>query len=79
MRTSCSAPLMFLPGMEDDQVGTEFLYIDSSSARPVQWSHRELSYADCPISRASPSALRVRFPGLRRSIEHLSLATLRLV
>jgi hypothetical protein len=75
MRTSCSAPLMFLLGMEDDQVGTEFLYIDSSGARPVQWSHRELSYADCPISRASLSALRVRFPGLRRSIEHLFLAT----
>ena len=44
-------------------MGTElFLYIDSSTARTVQCSPRELSYADCPISRAFLSALRVRFP-----------------
>src|SRR6476620_8667526 len=53
--------------MEEDYVGTElFLYIDSSTARPVQYSPYELSYADCPISRAFLSSLRVRFPGLRR-------------
>ena len=35
--------------MEEDQVGTElFLYFDSSTARPVQYRPRELSYADCP-------------------------------
>ena len=38
-------------------VGTElFLYFDSSTARPVLYRPRELSYADCPISRASLSA-----------------------
>ncbi len=65
---SLSFSISILPSMEEDEVGTElFLYIDSSTARrPVQYSPRELCYADCPISRAFLSALRVRFPGLRR-------------
>jgi hypothetical protein len=56
--------------MEEDQVGTElFLYFDSSTARPVQYRPRELSYADFPISslaHPSPQARkRVRYVALR--------------
>lgn len=70
---------MLLPGMEEDQVGTEFLYVDSSGAWPVQWSHRELSYADCPISRASPLLCASDSPVSAAPSSTLSLATLRLV